>query len=1093
MKNHLLSSISRKLSVMVCLLVVCATSFAQQQISGTVVDISGKPVIGAGIMIPGTTTGTVTDLDGKYSLSVPAGSNLEVSCIGYVNQTFTVAAGNSTYNFKLSEDSQLIEETVVIGYGTVKVKDLTGSVATVGSKDLAIPVANVGEALQGKMAGVVVTMNDGAPGAAPQIRVRGTKSITQTNDPLYIVDGFPVGDLTGVPADQIKSINVLKDAAATAIYGSRGAAGVVLVTTKNAIEGQTSVSYNGYIQIKDSSMNVRDVMQPTDYLKFTLGYARDFNAKNYTDMLDYFGMSDTMGNGTANNYANYANTSSHNYQADLYKTAISHSHNLTISNGTKKNKTIFSINYLNDDGTVINSYYKRLNASLKTIEKLTDNFNVELSASYDYGNYRRDSRLASAFMYRAIDNPMGDASNLSGFGNGSSYIDDAYNPVDLTNNYQNDYFSHSFRGIGAINWTPIDGLTLRSEIGLNKRFYKNEEFSAGFGTTTNSASLERGDKASMHWTTTAQYQLPLSNEDHKADIMVGNEYISSSGENMQFYAYEYPSNFDRETAFAMMNQFTNDYTFTTDVDDPSKSISFFTRANYSYLDRYLVTLTLRADGSSKFAPNNRWGYFPAAAFAWRAIDEPFMSNTKDWLSNLKVRLSYGITGSDAINANLWKETWSLSSSPSNYTISSQRTDTEGDFGYAYAPGSMMMNPDLKWESTTTRNIGVDYGFFNDRLYGSVEGYWSTTNDLLMPVNVNQASGYTYQYQNMGTVSNKGIELSIGGDIVRTGDFTLSANFIYNYNHNNIDKLSDAVAVNTYGQWTNSEHCPLTGEYLLQEGKAIGTIRGYKYLGWYTTDDFNYDAATKTYTLKEGIPDYAQDSYFTSFNLPDGQSAFPGALKFEDIDKNGSLTTEDTYEIGEMTPRSTGSFNINARWKNLDVSANFNYAIGGHIMNYYSLMATYGAKDNNFGANRLSFVSEAYSPYRWTSEGQLEYVTDPDQLDEMNANATMHTPTSMEGFLLDNYIESASYLRLKNLTIGYTFPKNISKKVGINNLRAYVSATNLLTFTGYSGLDPEVNTNRTRGNYGGGSFPTPGVDNNAYPIAKTFTFGLNITL
>jgi len=505
----------------------------------------------------------------------------------------------------------------------------------------------------------------------------------------------------------------------------------------------------------------------------------------------------------------------------------------------------------------------------------------------------------------------------------------------------------------------------------------------------------------------------------------------------------------------------------------------------------MFTFTMRADGSSRFAPNNHWGYFPAGAFAWRVIDEPFMANTKDWLSNLKLRLSYGVTGSDAISSNLWKEYWSLSTSATNYTISNNRTDTNNGYGYPYQPGNMLSNLDLKWESTVSRNIGVDFGFLDERIYGTVEGYWSSTYDLLMPVNIKSTSGYTYQFQNMGTVSNKGLELSLGGDIVRNQDFTLSANFIYNYNVNRIEKLSDTVTANTYGQWTNSEHSPSAGEYFLREGVAIGSISGYAYDGWYTTDDFDYDPKTGIYTLKKGIPDWAMDSYSTSLKRASGQSAFPGAAKAKDLDGDGKITEADTYELGEMSPRSTGSFNLSGRWKSIDFSANFNYVIGGHLMNYWSLMSTYGGKDNYFGGNRLSFVSEAYSPYRWNN-GDLELVTDPAELDAMNANATMHTPTSMKGLLFDRWLEDASYLRLKNVTIGYTLPKSLSSKVGLKNIRAYFTASNVFTLTKYTGLDPEVNTNSSR-QIQGINFPSPGVDNNAYPMARTYTIGLNITL
>lgn len=1089
MKSQSLISFMGRVALAGALLLgVCSTAFAQQKISGTVLDASGQSVIGAGVVVEGTTNGVVVDLDGNWALTVPTGSNLVVSCIGYVDQKFTVQAGRDKYDVVLQESSTMLDETVVIGYGTVKVRDLTGSVAAVSSKDLAAPVASVGEALQGKMAGVVVSLNDATPGAEPQIRVRGAKSITQTNNPLYIVDGFPVGSLVNVPSDQIKSINVLKDAAATAIYGSRGAAGVVIVTTKSAVEGQTQVTYNGFVQIKDSSSSVRDVMDTYDYLKFTLGYAKDYNTDMYQNMRKYFG----IGAENGNHYADYANVKAHNWQEDLYKTGISHSHNLTISNGTKKNRTMFSLNFLNDDGTVINSYFKRINASLKTIEKLSDTFDVELNVSYSYRQNRANPRLASAFRYKPLDTVFGDESVVGGFGAGyDGYVSDAANPVELTWNQQNTNYSHYFRGIAAANWTPLKGLKLRSEIGLSKNFSKTEGYVAGYGTTTNSASLYRGESGDLHWTNTASYELPLNTEFHRADVMVGSEWIANNGEWMQYYAELFPSYFDRDRTLAMLAQGTKNNAFTQSVSLPGHSLSFFGRANYTLLDKYMFTFTMRADGSSRFAPNNHWGYFPAGAFAWRVIDEPFMANTKDWLSNLKLRLSYGVTGSDAISSNLWKESWYLSTGATNYTISDNRTDTNTGYGYPYQPGSMAPNPDLKWESTVSRNLGVDYGFLDERIYGTVEGYWSTTYDLLMPVSVKSASGYSYQFQNMGTVSNKGLELSIGGDIVRSKDFTLSANFIYNYNVNRIEKLSDSVTANTYGQWVNSEHNPSAGEYFLREGAAIGSITGFAYDGWYTTDDFNYDPTTGIYTLKEGIPDWSMDSYSTSLKRASGQMAFPGAAKVKDLDGDGAITEADTYELGTMTPPSTGSFNLSGRWKNLDFSANFNYVIGGHLMNYWSLMSTYGAKDNYFGANRLAFVSEAYSPYRWNN-GDLELVSDPAELDAMNANATMHSPTSMKGLLFDRWLEDASYLRLKTVTVGYTLPKSISSKVGMKNIRAYFTASNVFTLTKYTGLDPEVNTNSSR-SMGGSNFPTPGVDNNAYPMARTYTIGLNITL
>ena len=1079
MKNHLRMALAALL-----LFMGGSIAFAQQKISGTIVDLSGQPVIGASVMIPGTTTGAVTNLDGKYELSVPAGSNLTVSCIGYVDQTFTVVAGKNVYDFTLSDDAEMLEETVVIGYGSVKVKDLTGSVAAVGSKDLEIPVSNVAEALQGKMAGVVVSVGSQSPGSAPTIRVRGSKSISRSNDPLILVDGFPVSSLTDIPADQIKSINVLKDAASTAIYGSRGAAGVILVTTKSAIEGQTTVSYNGYVQVRDSSTQIYDVLDAEDYLKFTLGYARDYSLSDYTDMLKFFGIGANYGN----TFSRYAGQPSHNWQEDLLKTAVSHSHNLSVSTGTSRNRTMFNVNYMYDDGTVINSWFRRINASIESTQKLTSNLDLDLNISYNNSTSQGNSRQGNAYQYRPVE-PLGpEPNNYNGFGNGLSYVNTANNPVELTYNEEPANISHNFRGIGAINWRPVEGLTLRTELGLNKGFGRTETFNKGYGNETRSASLRRSESSRLNWTTTAQYQIPFKSQNHRADIMVGNEIRTSNGSNLYFYGYEYPENFDRERTFAFLNQYTKDFTFSTGYNTPGRVVSFFSRANYTLMDKYLFTLTFRADGSSNFAPNNRWGYFPSAAFAWRVIDEPFMADTHSWLSNLKLRLSYGISGSDNIDANLWRETWSLSGN-TNSTVSTTRDNTENDYGQAYYPGSQMQNPSLRWEATSTANLGIDFGFLKERIYGSIEGYWMVTDGLLMSTPVNGASGYSTQYQNLGTISNKGIELTVGGDIVRNHDFTLRANLVFQYNANRVEYIDPAVTSTHFGSWANSEHRPNNpAEIFIEEGKPMGMVTAYAYDGWYTVDDFDYDPATGVYTLKEGIPDWAEDSYWTSFNRPAGQTAFPGALKLKDLHgaadggPDGKITNLDSYTFGCMVPPASGSFALSGRWKNLDFNAAFNYVLGGYIMNVPALTNLYGSKNNRFGANRLAFVKDAYSPYRWNN-GELEFVSDPTELSKMNANAKYWTPTSMVGMLVDKYLEPASFLRLKNLTIGYTIPSNISQKIGMKNLRAYVTATNLFTLTKYTGLNPEVNIS---------SSTTPGVDNGNYPMARTYTFGLNIT-
>ncbi len=1044
---------------------------AQNTVKGTVVDANGEPIIGAAVMVPGTTNGTVTDVDGAFEIRVAAGTELEVSCIGYSTQTVKAAANMKVV---LADDSTMLEETVVIGYGTSRVRDLTGSVASVSAKDLQLPVTNVGEALQGKMAGVVIQQSS-SPGSSPTIRVRGNKSISSDNDPLVLVDGFP-GSMSNVPPDMIKSINVLKDAAATAIYGSRGANGVIIITTKMADEGTTSVSYSGYIQVKDSSTEIQDVMNASDYLKFTLGYARDFNATNYDNMLRFFGIGSAYGN----HYNEYAGKATHNWQKDLLKTGITHSHNLTVSTGTKKNRTQFNINYVYDDGTVIESWYRRLNAGLKTSQSITDNLKLDLNLTY-YNSRSRSNGNSSDYTYRPLE-PLGpEPANLAGFGNGSKSYEPSENPTESI--YKSDPYSitHNFGAIGSLTWTPIQGLTARTELQLKGAFKRSEDYNVAYGTTKNKASLTRSESNNLNWNTTVQYQIPFKNKNHRADVMVGHEMRMSDGSGMTISGYEYPSNFDRQTTFAFIDQYTEEGKFSTSYNTPGRQVSFFGRANYSLLDRYMFTATVRADGSSNFAPENRWGIFPAGAFAWRVIDEPWMKASKSWLSNLKLRLSYGITGNDSIGANNWRETWSLGNDSAT-TVSSKRSDTELDYFKAYAPGTRMQNPTLKWEETKTANVGIDFGFWDERLTGTIEGYNIKTEGLLMTTPVNSATGYKEQYQNLGTISNKGIELTLNGDIVRNTDFNLRGTFIIQYNYNTVDYIAPSVTTTKYGSWSNSERYPSGGEYFIRQGSEMGQIKVYKYEGWYTTDDFNYDAATNTYTLKDGIPDWGIDSYWTSFNLPKGQKAFPGALKVADLNDNKTIDAEDVYEYGSILPRVNGSFALSGKWKGLDFTANFGYTLGGKIVNQLAASNLYGAKDNRFGNNRLAFVADAYSPYRWNN-GELEFVSDPTELSKMNANAQVWSPTSMVGLLTDYYLEDASFLRLRNLTVGYTIPSKITKKIGLSNIRAYLTATNLFTITKYSGLNPDISFS---------SSTKPGVDSGSYPLSRNYTFGVNIT-
>ena len=1070
----------------------CVLAFAQgKQITGVIKDGTGEPMIGVNVLVKGTTNGTITDFDGKFAISDVKNSDvLTITYVGYVQQSIPVG-NQTTFNIILKEDTETLDEVVVIGYGTVKKRDLTGSVASVSNETLtANPVSDVSQALQGKLAGVSVVSQDGRPGAEVSIRVRGGGSITQSNDPLFIVDGFPVSSISDIPADQIETIDVLKDASSTAIYGARGANGVILVTTKGAKTDKLSVTYNGYVQTKAAAKTL-DPLSAQDYVKYQWAYAdaleRTGGAVSADGVAKYFGLGAAYGN----HFADYANVGVHDWTDDVLRNAIAHTHNLSISGGSEKTKFVLNVNYLNDEGIKINSGYNRFNTSLKLNQELLKNLKLDVDIRYsedqttgkESSTNGKGSLLSGAYRWRPIDNPLGDPNAFGGFGLGADNVDASYgSPVDWTNDVQNIARKQRVRSIAALSWDIIEGLTLRAEVGAGRNWGETKYYESGLTQGHKVAKLTRSEGYNLRNVNTLNYQVQGLSDKHSLSFLLGQETIVSKSNSTEIEGHGYPAGFDFDQAFGMIDQTDKSLAkdkFSNSIGTPDKTVSFFARANYSLLDRYLLTVTFRADGSSKFAPNHRWGYFPAGALAWRLSDESFMEGTRSWLDNLKLRLSYGMAGADNIDASLWRETWESTTVTFN-----------GQTYSGYKPSGMLSNPDLKWETTISRNIGLDFGFFNNRLSGTIDAYWNTTKDLLMCIPIDETTGYSYQYQNIGQTSNKGIEIALNYDILRTKDFTLGVSATYNYNHNNIDELADNIIAQYGSQWASSATTP-TYDYEFREGKPVGLIRGYICDGYYTTADFNYDPATKTYTLKPGVADLGNQvgNYPSHYNLPEGQKAFPGAVKLRDLDGNGVADTEDVADLGEITHPHTGGFNLNMTWKDIDFSAGFAWAAGGHVYNVNSLINMYGNKDTGAGANKLEFISDCYQIYD-IQNGELVPVVEPDALD----GAKYGVPYMENGTVLSTFVEDASFLRLNTLTVGYTFPKAWTKKIGMQRARVYATAGNLFTITGYSGIDPEVNAdpNKSTTAANTGNYPLLGMDYGTYPRARTFTFGVNIT-
>ena len=1061
--------------------VFCLVSFAQSSVTGIVKDKTGEPIVGASILIKGTSTGTVTDINGNFTIQKANPSDvLVISSIGYANQN--VKVGNQTkLNVVLQDDMANLEEVVVIGYGTMKRRDLTGSVASVTGEALAKnPVSNIAEALQGQLPGVNVISQDGRPGATMSIRVRGGGSITQSNEPLYVVDGMPVDRIDDIPADNIESIDVLKDAASTAIYGARGANGVILITTKNAKAGKAIVKYSTYYQLRPAPEQL-DVQSAYEHVMHNWGYATAYGETYGDGVARYYGLGSKYGN----HINEYKNVEAHNYMDDVLRTGNMWNNDLTISGGTERTKYMATASYMNNKGNLVNSGFRRWNINLKLQQELTRNLTLDLNARYTEMQFKghRYNYATEAYRYRPIDNPLG-SGDPTDLGMGSASVEENYNPVSIVNDADNLRDVYRLNLTSGLTWKVIKGLTAKTELTVARRWTKTQNWDGGhFGDSGySSAALTTGDGYNVRWTSTLTYDVQGLGEDHNLNVMAGNEVLGSKTTSASINGYGYPSEWNMEQAFGNIHVTDKSLgrdKFSTNFGEPSHTQSWFGRINYSYLGRYLITATMRADGSSRFAKGNQWGYFPAGAVAWRLSDEPFMESTRSWLDNLKIRASIGTSGNDGIDGSSFFTAWV-----------SATENVNGQQVTVYKPGSLLGNPDLKWETTISRNAGIDYSFFNGKINGALDFYWNTTKDCLMRVPCDPTSGFSYQYQNVAQTSNKGFELSLNYNAIRTKDFSLRFGLTYNFNHNNVDEVAENAIASAHTNWGSTMRLP-NYDYVIEEGKPVGVIQGFKSNGFYTVDDFN--VANGVWTLKEGIADnqvgnWSGGSYY---NIPKGQTAFPGMVKFQDTDGSGVVTVDDVTELGIATAKHTGGFNFTANYKGIDLSANFNYQIGGKVYNANVMHSMMGDKDTGLGYNRLAEVSECWKMFNVNSSGDIYAVTDPTELAALNANAKYALPYSEYGIVNSEFIEDASFLRLQTLTIGYTFPKSIIKYVGVSNIRVYFTGGNLFCIKGYSGLDPDVNVSPSAdSSYSG--FPTPNYDFRSYPKSRTFTFGLNVT-
>lgn len=1107
-----------RLLLLLAFLLISAVEVCAQDITvnGNVKDEIGEPVIGATVKVVGNAAvGTVTDLDGNFVISVPGNAKqLEVNYLGMQAQLVNIVAGQSVY-VVLKENNEQLDEVVVIGYQTVRRRDLTGSVASVTGKAIAdIPVSNVAQAMQGKLPGVNIISQDGRPDASVSIRVRGGGSISQSNEPLILVDGVTVSSLDDIPGDQVESIDVLKDASSTAIYGARGANGVILVTTKGAKEGKVSVSYNGYVKFNTPTKYL-DALSPYDYLayKWAVTDAYDPSGAYRVPFEKLYGLGEHAGN-NAGGIESYRNVSKYDIQKDVYDSSVSHNHDLSISGGTESTKVLFAVNYMDEQGMKINSYRKRANVSLKVNQKIFDNVDVNLDTRYTETKTMGDegttsgagSTLSSAYRFRPIaaDNILGDLDALSDGGYIDSYGKfsqwDSRSPVNILKDRENLVLKQRLRATLSLNWQIIKGLTYHTDLTLSRTWGEDKKWTGPTPATDNErsylndatgekfyagdADYKKSSSWNLRWTNTLSYDTTIAN-DHKLNILAGQEVTNSGGSHLRVSGTMYPSNFTKDNAFAMISQYDKTdgkVDLYSGIDTPERILSFFGRANYTFSERYLLTFTFRADGSSKFSPDHRWGYFPAAALAWRVSEESFMQNI-NWLDNLKLRLSYGEVGSDGINSDKWSQMWAAESDSRWQYILNNQYQPSYDLS-----SEQMANKDLKWETTVTRNLGLDFTVLNNRLWGTVDVYKNTTKDLLMLTTLPGITSFTSTYANIGQTGNKGVEFSLTGVIFKNKDWNIMASANINFNKGNVDKLAEGIT-GLYGTQWIQQNRP-ADDYILKKGSPVGLVRGLVYDGYYTTDDFNYENGV--YTLKSGVADVSSSIVPTFFGpganeRPTGQIAYPGMAKYRDMDGSGTIDTDDYDIIGDMNPSHTGGFNITANYKNFDLGLYFNWSYGNDVYNVNKLASLYGYSRGGVYENKLDILKNSYRIYDIVN-GQLVRITSPSELDALNKNATLPLAYNEMGVVSNLGIEDGSYLRLNTLTLGYTFPKQMIRKVGINNLRVYGTVYNLMTITGYSGLDPEVNANA---NVNKAVYPTPGLDWGTYPRARSFVVGLNL--
>ncbi len=1025
------------------LIVGISNLYAQEDertITGTVVFAeTGEPVPGANIAIKGTTTGTITDINGIYSINANEGDVLQISFIGYKTATLVVGTA-STYNVTLKQDITQLDEVVKIGYGTMRRSDLTGSVVSVTSEEInKANATSFDQVLQGRAAGVLVTQNSGQPGGGITVQIRGINSLNGNSEPLYIIDGLPVSGYTGnstnalatINPNDIESMEVLKDASATAIYGARAANGVVIITTKRGKSGEARISYEGNYGIQQLPKYV-DVLNLQEYAQFLNERQEILGWGSKPEFAD----PSVLGEGT-------------NWQKEMFRPAPQQTHNLTLSGGNENTNFMLSGGILDQGGIVIGSNFKRYSFRLNVDSKTRDWLFLGASTSASRTSERitiSESNLLSTAIEQSPDIPI---RNPDGSWGGPSEAFGITNPIAEALDRENDQKRTQLLTNLYGELTLFKSLSFRSEFGTNISFTNKYQFTPRdeYGTVSIPVNSSRREvQTYTEWTlkNILTYKKIFA-EKHDITVQAIQEARESVLESIAAYRQNFLTNTIHE-----VNAGDIDESQAYSQRSEGAALSYISRLIYVYNNRYTLTATFRADGSSNFGPNNKWGYFPSVAAAWRISEESFMKNVSS-ISNLKLRLSFGQTGNDNIGS---------------YRYGS----TMGNWPTAYGPGFLLANlpnPDVKWESQTGYNAAVDLAMFRNRIEFIAEAYLKQTDDLLlllpMPLYTATDLDWTVAYiqppaVNIGSLENKGLEftlntVNIDRSILWRSGITLSIN------RNKITNLvtSGSIIDESIGVETISRTIV---------GEPAGQLFGYQ------TDGLFENAEA----IRNGVHTAGAD-----IGIDPETSVWVGDIRFVNVDGNDSISEGDRVFIGNPQPKFSFGLNNSITYKNFDITLYLNGTYGNKIFNQLK-------RTNENPMSRRGMLASVTDYARL---GLIDTEGSTDDLDNVYViNPETSVPRIVTGDpnensrISDRYIEDGSYIRIKNLTIGYTLPDAIVSKISLARIRFYLQAQNLFTFTKYSGYDPEIGAQRQ-------NVLKSGVDEGRYPSAQTFLFGVNV--